>query len=135
MKVEEFFKCFVVHFAITHSVLLIFHFTVGLKCIVPAIERHIDNVSFQYAYLLPHDFVMTFMLIFFLDMNVQEVGEDLWNFFGPTVVFTLGANFISEARVLFYFYDFPSTVAFSMFAVRTVVHMLSNLLVVYMYLQ
>ena len=69
MQVELFFKCFVVHFALSHAVLLIFHFTVGMKKIMPLIRSRLENVSFQYAYLLPHDFVFTFMFIFFIDVK------------------------------------------------------------------
>ena len=133
MQVQEFFKCFVVHFALTHTVLLIFHFTVGLKVIVPLIERKISQVSFQYAYLLPHDFAMTFLFVYFIDLIGKR--QDVSDFVVPTVIFTAGANAISEMRVQFYFYDIPSEVALTMFVIRTVVHILTNMLVVYMYIQ
>lgn len=134
MLVHEFFKCFVVHFALSHVLLLFFHFSLGLKVILPMIEKHLKPVSFQYAYLLPHDFVSTFMFIYFMDLITPQ-RQKVEDFIVPTVIFTVGSNALSEMRVVFYFYSFPSMVAFIMFVVRTVVHLMTNLLIVHMYIQ
>lgn len=136
MQVELFFKCFVVHFALSHAVLLIFHFTVGMKKVVPLIRSRLENVSFQYAYLLPHDFVFTFMFIFFIDQQMKVIkSHDVSDYVSSILWCTLCANAVCEMRVLFYFYEFPGAVSFGMFAVRSAVHVGANMLIVHMYIQ
>ena len=74
------------------------------------------------------------MFIYFMDLITPQ-RQKVVDFIVPTVIFTVGSNSLSEMRVVFYFYSFPSMVAFIMFVVRTVVHLMTNLLIVHMYIQ
>ena len=119
-------KGLVVHFFITHSLLLILH-AVLHKYIHKTLGQAAPSHQFNLVWCLPADIIFTFTAV---GACLQLPEKTI--FFYWTLVSCVSAllNLLAELRVLVYFGQFPKKISTLMFTIRTLSHATGNIAMV-----
>lgn len=123
-------KACLIHFTVSHTILMIFHFTIGRKYIQPILNPRI----LQYAHMLPHDIIFTTLIVHVASPAITASSSTLeivMNLSKSSMILTILGNGLSEFRVLFYDESFPARVCCGMMCIRTIVHTIANALMFY----
>mgnify|MGYP006985929809 CR=1 FL=1 len=114
----------VMHFTVLHSAIAIFHFTIGLRYVLPVVQRAYENSQFNFAASVPHDLMLTFMLMYITYQ--KDARPKLPDAFVDLIIPTIVTTSLSELRVLLYFQSFPKCVSVGMCITRSLATLLAN---------
>ena len=95
----------VMHFTVLHSTIAIFHFTIGLRYVLPVVQAVYEESNFNFAASVPHDLTLTFMLMYIAYKSDPE--PSLTAAFVDLIIPTIVTTLLSELRVLFLFSILP----------------------------
>lgn len=119
----------VMHFTVLHSTIAIFHFTIGLRYVLPVVQAVYEESNFNFAASVPHDLTLTFMLMYIAYKSDPE--PSLPAAFVDLIIPTIVTTLLSELRVLLYFQSFPMCVSIGMFITRCFATLSANACALY----
>ena len=118
-----------VHFTVLHSAIALFHFTIGVRYVTPAVQAVFPNSYFNFAASVPHDLLLTFMLMYIVYW--YDPHPRLPDAFVVLIVPTMTTSCLSELRVLLYFELFPKRVSVGMLVTRCLIALCANACALY----